>query len=325
MMKFNKLFLFSIIAFTLAFAFAGCSGGGGGGGGDDAGLVYSGLTTPATFTDSNAEEISGGALGAGLVGDGMMGLPAPASVNQGSSEYHTKNFRSVQVPLILRDSLDLVDFTSSGGVQATIHSESETIHDSCDGDGSMSYTASYNDVTGVFSGNFIFINYGCGETQINGSASFSGVFDGSDFVSATFTFNNITGGDLALHGTLSIDYSESPNVITFNACGQDPISGKIFKIENYTINLYDRVGYVEIEMTGTFYDPDFGYVNISTDQIFVLQEIDEWPSDGILIITGSNSKVRLTALTNTTCSVEGDFDGDDNYEWTQPEIDWADL
>ena len=47
MMRFNKLFLFSVIAFTLASI--GCSGGGGGGnsGGGTSGLTYSGVTTQA--------------------------------------------------------------------------------------------------------------------------------------------------------------------------------------------------------------------------------------------------------------------------------------
>ena len=125
--------LFIIIGFTLAFAFAGCSGGGGGGnsGGGASGLTYSGVTTPAQVDQSNVEEITGGAFATGLIGDGMVGL----SVDQQIESYHIRNFRSVKVPTVLSDSLNLVDFTSasSGGIQAATQTESDIIEGNCGG------------------------------------------------------------------------------------------------------------------------------------------------------------------------------------------------
>ena len=67
------------------------------------------MTTPAQVDESNAEEITGGAFATGLIGDGMVGL----SVNQPFESYHIRNFRSVKVPTVLSDSLNLVDFTSA--------------------------------------------------------------------------------------------------------------------------------------------------------------------------------------------------------------------
>ena len=104
------MFLFITIAFTLLLAFAGCSGSGGSGdsGGEDSGPTYSGVTTPVQVDESNADDISGGAFAAGLIGDGMMGL----SVYRQIESYHIRNFHSVKVPVILSDSLNLIDFIS---------------------------------------------------------------------------------------------------------------------------------------------------------------------------------------------------------------------
>ena len=155
MIRFNKLFSFIIIG--LAFAFAGCSGGGGGGnsGGGASGLNYTGVTTPAQVDESNAEEITGGAFATGLIGDGMVGL----SVDQQIEAYHIRDFRSVKVPIILSDSLNLVDFTSpsSSGIQAATQTQSDIIAGSCGG--SMSYSVSVDDQQGTFSGSFTFSDY----------------------------------------------------------------------------------------------------------------------------------------------------------------------
>ena len=326
MKNFRSLILFMLLAFTLPYTYGGCSGGGGGGGSDsDAGLAYSGLTSPAALTDSNAEDISGGAFGAGLIGDGMMGL----SVNQGSTSYNIKNLRSVKVPQILSDSLDLIDFTSSSqsGAQAAVQSETATIYDGCGG--SMSYSITFNDVTGSFSGSFTFTDYGCGGTTISGGASFSGIIDvnTSNFIEADFSFDNLSGGGLTLDGDLSIDYTVTPHEITLNAYGQDPNSGKVFWIDNYTITIDEYADRVEILMSGRFYHPDHGYVSLITDQVFVLYDVYEWPSSGVLVVTGAtNSKTKLTALDELTCRLEADIDGDGLYDdWGPVDVNWVDL
>ena len=321
MIRFNNLLLFSIIGFTVAFAFIGCGGGGGGGnsGGAAGALTYSGVTTPAQVDETNAEEIAGGAFATGLIGDGMVGL----SVDQQIESYHIRNFRSVNLPVILSDSLNLVDFTSSssGGVQAAVQNQSDIIEGSCGG--TMSYSVTVDDEQGTFSGSFTFSDYCNDGTTINGAARFNGRMDAvsGNFIEATFSFDRLSGGELLLDGEIQIDFAATPNVITFNAYGQDPISGAVFWIKNYSITINEFAGYVEIEMTGTFYHPDFGYVTLSTPEPLVLHDGDEWPESGTLIITGANdSKAKLTANDHLTCWVEVNGDGDDIYI-----MSWEDL
>jgi hypothetical protein len=326
MIKLNKLFLFIIIGF--AFVFAGC-GGGGGGGGDDSGggasgLTYSGVTAPAQIDESNAAEITGGAFATGLIGDGMVGL----SVDRQIKSYHIRNFRSVKVPIILSDSLNLVDFTSpfSGGIQAATQTESDIIEGSCGG--TMSYSVSVDDERGTFNGRFTFSDYCNDGTTINGAAGFNGEMDvdSGEFIEATFSFDNLSGGELFLDGEIQIDFAATPNIVTFNAYGKDPISGAVFWIKDYSITIDEFAGYVEIEMVGTFYHPDFGYVTLSTPEPLVLHDGDEWPESGTLIVKGANdSKAKLTAIDPFTCTVEVDRDGDGTYEWDSDIISWEDL
>jgi hypothetical protein len=326
MTKFNKMSLFSNITFIFAIAVAGCGGGGGGSssGSETSGLTYSGVTTPAQVDETNAEEITGGAFATGLIGDGMVGL----SVDQPTVSYRIRNFRSVNVPIILSDSLNLVDFNAaaSGGIQAATQTASDDIAGNCGG--TMSYSISYDDQQGTFSGSFTFTNYCNDGTTMNGAASFDGQIDVNteEFIEATFTFDNLTGGDLSLDGEILIDFSATSNVITFNAYGQDPTTGAVFWIRDYSITIDEFAGFVEIIMVGTFYHPDFGYVTLTTPDPLVLHDGDEWPESGTLIVTGANnSKAKLTAFDHSTCTVEVDGDGDGTYEWNSGVVGWEEL
>ena len=324
MNKLNNSLFFIVIG--LAFAFAACSGGGGGGnsGGGTSGPSYSGLTTPAQIDESNAEEIAGGAFATGLIGDGMVGL----SVDQQIESYHIRNFRSVKVPIIFSDSLNLVDFSSasSGGIQTATQTQSDIIEGSCGG--AMSYSVSVDDAQGTFNGSFAFSDYCNDGTTISGAARFSGQMDveSGDFIEAIFSFDNLSGGELILDGQILIDFAGTPNVVTFNAYGQDPVTGAVFWIQNYSITIEEFAGFVEIEMIGTFYHPDFGYVTLATPEPLVLHDGDEWPESGALIVAGANdSKAKLTAIDDLTCTVEVDRDGDGTYEWDSDIISWEDL
>ena len=313
-----------VIAMTLVIG--GCSGGGGGGsdGDEDDGIKYSGLTTAAEINESNAEDISGGAFGAGLIGDGMMAL----SFEESSNDAYVSKFRSVNIPVILSDSLHFLDFTNSsyGGVAAAVETVSETIDGSCGG--SMSYSLSADSEAGNFSGNFDFKEYCSDGTKVNGKASFEGSMnvDTGEFIEAYFSFDNLSSGDLKLDGDIEIDFSASPNVISFNAYGQDPDTKKVFWIRNYRITIEEFSDYIQVEMAGRFYHPDYGYVQLSTIDPFVLHNGDEWPSSGTLVVSGASSaKAKLSAIDNASCALEADIDGDDSYEWVSETLNWDQI
>ena len=316
------LIIWMFLAFALLLNSGGCSGGGGSGG--DTGLTYSGLTSPAAVDAANAEDLAGGAFATGLVSDGMMGL----SVQQVPRAYRITNFRTATIPLTLRDSLELLDIESlaPGGLQAAVQTERDTITGDCGG--TMSYTVTGDDVQGTFRGRFTFSNYCNGGTTINGSASFYGKInvDTGEFLEASFSFNDLTGGQLTLTGDIHVDFAADPVVARFDAYGQDPGSGKVFWIKDYVITIDEIAGGVEIEMAGAFYHPDHGYVTLDTLTPFVVQDGADWPASGELVVTGANnSKAKLTVINAATCQIEADGDGDDVYEWVPEPMNWEDL
>ena len=324
MKNLRNLILWLTIAAALLYGIAGCSGGGGGDNDGDEGITYSGLTSQAELTDLNVEDIAGGAFGAGLIGDGMMGL----SLDQGSDDYFVSKYRTVKVPQILNDSLHLIDFTAptSGAPQAALDTITETLPGNCGG--SLAYSVSADDLDGTFSGSFTFSEYCNDGTTINGSASFDGIMDleTDEFVEAYLSFNNLSGGGLTLDGEIEIDFTASPDTITFSAYGQDSQSKKVYWIREYVITIDENEDFVEIVMSGMFYHPDYGYVTLSTTEPFVLQDGDEWPTSGTLEVTGtSNSKAQLMANDNTSCNVELYLDEDDVPEWESDPISWDEL
>ena len=327
MIKSNRFLLSMIMG--LAMVLAGCSGGGGGGNSDGGagGLIYSGVTNEAAVDESNAAEIAGGAFETGLIGDGMMGL----SLEQPTESYQIREFRSVKVPRILSDSLYLVDFTaaSSGDIQAAAQAASDIIEGSCGG--TMSYSITFDDQLGTFGGSFAFSNYCNDGITINGSTRFNGQMDvdSGSFIEATFSFDNLSGGELILDGEVHVDFEATPNVITFDAYSQDPVTGAVFWIEDYIITIDEYADHVVIEMAGRFYHPVFGHVTLSMPEPpepLVLYNGEEWPESGALVVTGANgSKAKLTAVDHLTCTVAVDSDGDDTYEWESDIMNWEDL
>jgi len=97
----------------------------------------------------------------------------------------------------------------------------------------------------------------------------------------------------------------------------------------YTLLL--AVRYLFYWWSGRYYDPDEGYVVVSTEEAFVIYDGDDWPLQGVLVITGDTgseggrTKARLTVLTSTTFRVEADTDVDGSYDWDSGVLDWSDF
>ena len=303
-------------------------------------ITYTGLTTQASIdTGDKAKALVAGAYGAGRAGSAFSGIGA---VTTGTDE-NTISFRTLKVTQALKDALLQVDLSSvSGGpIIGATQSESGSVSGSCGG--TASYTIQVDDQTGVFSGNFSFNNYCNDGVIISGTTNFSGTFDLSDpnnptFETVTLTFTNLTTGSATLDGTIVVDLSSSPTIVTFNALLKDNSTGKVYKVQNYTMEITEEsdIGgnYVEVEISsGEYYDPDYGYVIVSTDPTapFKIYDSDEWPSSGILIVTGeigiggNNTEARLEALDADTCQITADTNGDLVYDYDSGVLNWTDL
>ena len=71
----------------------------------------------------------------------------------------------------------------------------------------------------------------------------------------------------------------------------------------------------------------YGYVVVSTTTSFRINEGDSYPSQGVLVVTGANSRAaRLTCVDASTFVVDADLDGDGQFDdWTSGEQTWQDI
>lgn len=327
---FRIVSLLCIITFGLIISI-GC-GGGGGDAPPPASITYTGITTQAEITDANAEVIAAGAFEGGRSGSALSVFGA---VENGTDE-NSISFRTLKIPQVLEDALFQVDlsFVSGGPFIGVTQSESGSVSGTCGG--TASYTIQYNDQSGDFWGNFSFSSYCNGGVTFSGGVNFSGSLDLSDpnnpiFDEFTFTFTNLSDGSGTFNGTVNIDFSSTPIIVSFNAYLKDNTTEKVYWVRDYDMYITegaDGIGnYVDLEIvSGTYYDPDYGYITIETTTPIRTYEIDEWPSSGVIVVTGyNNNKVRLTVIDETQCEIDADLDGNDSYEWGPVVKNWVDL
>lgn len=322
-----------VLAVLLAVSLTACGGGGGGGGGGSlSGISYTGLTTQATIDGNNAEDLSTGAYQGGQAGAAIGSVGAIQTGESGPVGHS----RMLKVSQVLEGSLRQVDLMSrsAGTFVGAIYTESNTIYGDCGG--SASFTVSVDDQTGDFSGSFTFNNYCDDEVTISGAASFSGRVDLSteELIEFSFSFNNLTGtsgsDSFTLDGDISIDNTVSPATMTMTMLLKDNNTGKVYKVD-YNYIMTEEANYIEVEASGTYYDPDYGYVSITTTVPLCIYVGDDYPSDGVIVATGNTSigggstMARLTALTSMTYQVEADTNGDGIYDWNSVVLNWSDL
>lgn len=340
--------LLSIFSILVLFGY-GC--GGGGGGGDDSpqspigavGLAYTGIETQADITDSNAKELSAGAYKGGTMGASMTVMGVVASQDSPGLGIP----RAVEVSLITRDIIKEIDPASRAGgfYFGAIHNESDTIDGVCGGNVYFEITA--NDETGDYSGTLNFNDYCTNSSEMpyvtgdevvfSGNCYFSGTMDVDTETLLTFSYSfdnlDVASGidSFTMDGTVELDTTVSPSEINIDLLLDH--AGEVFWINNYTITYTEYSNYVEFEISGSvrYYDPQYGYVLVSTTTPFEVYYYDRWPSKGVLVLEGSlgsagnSTKIRLEAIPPDLCQVKADTNGDGNYDWDSGVINWEDL
>ena len=86
--------------------------------------------------------------------------------------------------------------------------------------------------------------------------------------------------------------------------------------------------FVEVVLTGRYFDPDYGYADFTSSTPLKIYDVDMFPSEGIFILDGANGIVggstitRFTALNNTSYMIEADTTGDGAYDYKSVAINW---
>jgi hypothetical protein len=285
---------------------------------------YAGTTSQAAITQMNAEALAAGAFAGGI----SSGVPNSLSLTQSSNADPLDVFRPLRFPLVLGDSLRRIELgtTLLSFGKPTVTTENDNFEGSCGGE--LKSTITLNRISGKFSGNLLFTDYCDGGIIISGQTDVDGTFEvfSGNFNTATFAFDDLSDGSHTLEGQISMDFSDTPITATFSAYSKDEQTGKIYWIKDYSLNLAELAGYVEIEIFGTFYHPDNGFVTLSTSEPFIIHDEDDWPASGQLVIKGDgDTEARLIAIDQLRYSIEADTNGDGIFDWDSGILNWVDL
>ncbi len=286
--------------------------------------VFAGRTSQAIIDSINANDLSGGAFGGGIT----RFESASAGFNQDLMATQIGAFRPLRLPMVLKDSLQKVEITSpvAAFFKPVVESRSGTLESGCGG--ILSYSLDFIEKSRSFNGSFVFDNYCDHGITISGETDIDGRYevDTGEFTSANFSFDNLSDGRLTLKGEISLDLLHLPITATFSAYSKNIESGQVFWIKDYSMNITEFVGYIEIEIFGVFYHPDHGYVNLSTTEPFIVHHEDTWPTSGLLGMKGEkNTQAELWALDQLTCSVKADTDGNGVFDWNSGILNWKEF
>ena len=277
----------------------------------------------AVINAASAEELAGGAFAGGLI----RGASESSASGQEPIDNQIGVFLPLRLPLTLGEALRKIEFTriSISFFESNIQTESGNYDGSCGG--SFSYDINLDRASAEFTATLSFTDYCDQGVEISGEAEVNGIFEPEtgDFLTANFRFDNLTDGFFTLDGEIAIDFSDSPILATLTAFAEDNASGQDYGLKNYSMNITEFAGYVEIEIFGTFYHPAYGFVIVTTTEAFVVHDEDEWPTSGQIVIQGvDDTKAQLTALDHLHYIIEADSDGDGRYDWESGVLNWLD-
>jgi hypothetical protein len=247
---------------------------------------------------------------------------------------------SISTPLLLdlqtafTDSLAQVVGAPQIEEQSTLLASAMQTH-TVDGDcgGSATYSVDHNESSGSFSGSFRYNGFCTEGVNISGRATFSGRIDPDTefFDYFSFTFSSLTttidGQSNTVSGSLDCDFQGSDIIIAADMKVRQSSNGPVCWLNNYSV----QVTGTQMEISGRYYNPEHGYVTITTIEPLTIASYEQFPSSGEIEFTGATgpggnpTKARLIAISSTQCQVIADTDGDgelDDYDsdvifWTE--------
>jgi hypothetical protein len=324
----------SLIVFLLSLSMSlfliNCGGSGGGGGG----ISYDGLETQVQIDEGNANTVATNAYENGNSMRAMQGAgDIFGAVSTNGNEQISKP-HSVVLAQFVKDFLEQADFSAGSGNPAmAVVSGSDSMPGDCGGTVTMSGTV--DEVTGSFDITAKFSSYCSNEDGLTGSVTANGTIKmvgsiQSNSVQVNVTLSNFeftqsgTGVSATASGTMSMSINSTSATITMSMVMKDETLDKTYKVENLVISMSNMTSSsATFSMSGRFYDPDYGYVDIETEVAFQVDVNGNVPTSGSIVITGkSNTKARFIALNSTQYQVTADTDGDGNFNDHDSTLTW---
>lgn len=312
------------------FAFLlSCGGGGGGNGGVTPAIPYSGINTAAFITSENAVNLATGAYyGRSLFesSGGVEPMLVESSNNLTSMNPPKNNiFLSRLVKQTATEHLNA--FAPGKAVQLgnadPLGNVDDRMYGDCDGYADMRGSVGNN---GDFDVNVTYRSYSddC-VFYMSGRTNEKGNIDpySYKYTHITITYEalvfTIGGTSITQSGTWFTDYRLYPVKEIMDIVTRDDSTGKTYWMKDYesywSTGWNGSSNYDELETTGQYYDPDYGYVDITTEQALRIRFDESHPYEGELIITGNgNTRARLEIISTAVCRITCDTDGDDEFD-----------
>ncbi|MBI5741121.1 MAG: hypothetical protein HZA16_10415 [Nitrospirae bacterium] len=329
----KPLRMISLLAVISSLVIA-CGGGGGEKGqgldaGEEAGISYSGITAQAVITSSNAEEISMTAFEGSetAIGDRNTVQKSSSGLQaQAQKDIDPSRPRALIISQTLERSFQDADILPKSGAAASGAMEHDSITINGDCGGSMEQSINYDPETGEINGTTNFSAYCSNGVTVTGNTNMSGRYDINDpagYQVVTVNFNDLNtsyeGETSVSRGSITYDYTASPDAAEMNMLISCSCSGKVYNYENFGMTFSageDSTGqYLEFTLSGRFYDPAYGYVDASTVRPFRIYAGAGWPFTGLLVVSGSgNSKAKLEMVSRASYRIYSDEDGDGSFD-----------
>ena len=247
------------------------------------------VSLPAKLSSSNKTELLAGVTNTSLPGDcgGSMTVGSTSTTATATAITYTYTnycISSVSGTMVTNGTMTLVMDSTYTSTQTTYNNFTTTSTDSVS---AITDTSSIN-------GSWLWVDNGDGtytHTYTNFQLTSNGL---TNTYNGSWTINTTTGDVLATY-----TYEEN---------------GKVYRAENYSV-ITDGSGTVA-SVSGTLYDPDEGYVVISTTQPFTYDAAcPGTPVSGTLEITGSGDKTAAINMLSCTSYQVCIDDSCSLYDW----------
>ncbi|GFO53684.1 hypothetical protein GMSM_06910 [Geomonas sp. Red276] len=181
--------------------------------------------------------------------------------------------------------------------------------------GSASFSLNLNQSTGEFSGSMTFSNYceQAGTATVSGSVGIGGVFNMNTgaFNSLTMTFNplsaTLNNATSSLYGSIGFSVQGSSETMTISCTVSS--GGAVYWLRDWTFTLTST----SMTISGQYYDPQYGYVDITTPTPLTVNSLSGEPTAGVVLFNGANgSRARMT-FNNSGYVVTVDANGTGNW------------
>lgn len=305
-----------IVTVILLLFLSACGGGGSGSSGDSGqtgSISYSGSSSQATIDNTNAKTLTSEAYDGGSLGGGFISKPEGENPSLYSILYDITNEVSQNINQKLHNKPYEKSVTVSG-----------TATGSCGG--TLTYSLTGDDTTGSLSGTFSASNYCSLGITRNGSLTVSASYNSTSgsVSSITFSLTDYSISSPAKSYTISGTLTLASSTLTINITLKNNTTSKTGKIENLTFGATSGILYSDVTISGRIYHPDHGYVDITTQTPFRIYSASNYPSSGVLVITGASSKsAKLTTISSTQYNISADLDGNGTYETDIGTYNWG--